>query len=267
MKFTTQFLLAGALAMLVSSARAAGEDNSENWKQVKLMEIKGQVADRVQHRGWNLCLVKAAEGEPKEILLANLPYDSKKTFESWQANLSPGPAIQRLEGELSARRVEYVAAVNSGAADRVEAATKALEATKEQLSRMRDLSAPDTKDDGFMIRARPTGQSYENLEIWDCGSQKELDAAYAVALKARKEQDARLAEAKSRLKSDQELAAKDDADGIFKMAERYYLGDRLAGVSRDLAKAHALYEKAAAMGHPDAAVALKHWKTQAAPTR
>lgn len=238
----------------------AAEESAESWKSLKLLEIRGKVADRAQHRGWNACLVKPPEGDPKEILLANLPYDTQKAFDAWQTNRSSGPALQRLESELANRRATYVTAVNSGTAEQIDAATKQLEATKEQVARMRELSADESKDEGFTIRARPTGQVFDNLEIWDCSSQKELDAAFAVALKSRKEQDARTAEAKARLKADQELAAKNDPDGIFKMAERYYLGDRPAGIPRDLAKARALYEKAAALGHPDAAVALKHFQ-------
>jgi len=263
----SKFTWAALLAIGLSNLQVSAADSEEAWKPLKLLEIKGKVADRAQHRGYIVCRVKPLEGEEKDILIGNMPYETRKAFDLYQGNQNPVPALQRLEGELAARRAEYVAAVNSGASDRLDAATKALEATKEQLARMRDLSAPEKKDDGFAIRARPTGQSYENLEIWDCGSQKEVDAAYAVALRGRKEQDARQAEAQARLKADEELAAKNDPDGIFKMAERYYLGDRLAGVNRDVVKAHALYEKAAAMGHPDATTALKHWQPETSPTR
>ncbi len=259
MPSTNKMVLAGAAALTLSILMAAGQGGTENWKALKLMEIRGQMADRVQHRGWNVCLVKPPQGDAREILLANLPYDSRKAFDAWQANQSPGPALEHLENEVAQRRSDYVSAINSGAPDQIDAATKTLEAAKDQLAHMRDLSSTDAKDEGFSIRARPTGQTYDSLEIWDCGSQKELDAAYAQALKARKDQDSRMAEAKERLKADQELAAKNDPDGIFKMAERYYLGDRLAGISRDPAKARALYEKAAAMGHADAAIALKHF--------
>ncbi len=255
-----KLILAGALACAMTSLPMLAEDSPEGWTQLKVVEISGKMADRAQHRGWYICLVKPAEGEEKQILLANLPYETRKAFDAWQTNRSPGPALQKLQTDLSVRRAEYVAAVNSGAQEQIDAATKNLEATKDQLIRMHELSTADPKDDTFPIRARPTHQTFENLEIWDCSSQKEMDAAFAVALKARREQDARQTEAKARLKADQELAAKNDPDGIFKMAERYYLGDRLAGINRDLAKARALYEKAAAMGHPDAAVALKHFQ-------
>src|SRR5262249_34329822 len=148
--------------------------------------------DRIQNRGWSIFLVKPLEGgDPKEILLANLPYNTKKAFESWQANRSPDPALKKLQAELAVRRTDYIAAVNSGAPDQVEVATRNLEATKDQIARMQDLSAEDAKDEGITVEARPTGQTYENLEIWDCSSQKEFDAAYAVALKARIEQDER----------------------------------------------------------------------------
>jgi len=252
--------LASAIAFTITSLAATAEDTTEILKPLKLIEIKGKVADRVQHRGWNVCIVKPLDGDEKEVLLANLPYESRRGFEAWLTNRSPGPALQRLESELSARRADYVAAVNSGTPAQIDVATRNLEAAKDQLARMRDLSATDPKDDGYPIRARPTGQTYENFEIWDCGSQKELDAAFAVALKARREQDARQTEAKARLKTDQELADKNDPDGLFKMAERYYLGDRLAGINRDLPKARELYEKAAALGHADAATALKHFQ-------
>jgi len=265
--YAPPFLLAGAIACSVSSLRAAEQDTAETWKRLKLLEIKGQVADKVQHKGWNLCRVKPPDGDEKEVLLANLSYDARKAFESWQSNLSPGPTLRKLEAEVAVRRAEYVAAVNSGALDRIEAATRNLETTREQYTRMRDLSSTDGKEDAFFISARATGQNFENVEIWDCGSQKELDAAYAVALKARKDQDARQAEAKARLKVDQELADKNDPDGLFKMAERYYLGDRLAGVNRDVAKARALYARAAAMGNADAATALKHLPPQSQATQ
>jgi len=257
-----KMLLAGGLAIGLSVLHVSGQSSKEIWQNLKLLEVKGRVEDRAQHRGWNLYRVKPKEGEDKEILLANVPYQVEQGFAAWAANENPGPALQRLEAELTARRAEYVAAVNSGQTNRINQATKALESVKDQVTQMRDLSTPDPKDEGFNIRARPTGQVYDNVEIWDCQSQKDFDEAYADALKARKEQDARQAEAKARLKADQELAAKNDPDGIFKMAERYYLGDRLAGIPRDFAKAHELYEKAAAMGHTDAAIALKHWQVQ-----
>lgn len=259
-----QLFLAATLALGWTNPGVHAQDAVEGWRQLKLVEIKGKVADRAQNRGLNDCLIKTLEGDEKEILLANFPSEAKKAFDVWQTNRSPGPALQKLEAELSARRADYVAAVNSGTPEQIQVATKSLETTKEQLARMRELATADPKDDTFPIRARSTGQTYENLEIWDCSSQKEFDAAFAVALKARKEQDARQAAAKARLKTDQELAAKNDPDGIFKMAERYYLGDRLAGITRDPAKARALYEKAAAMGHADAATALKHLQNPSA---
>ncbi|MGH9647238.1 MAG: hypothetical protein ACRD4E_10520 [Bryobacteraceae bacterium] len=260
-------LLAGVWAICLPVLHVAGQGSNENWQKLKLLELKGRVEDRAQHRGWNLYRVKPQEGEEKQILLANLPYDMQQDFAAWVANKNPVPALQHLETELSTRRADYVAAVNSGETNRVDQATRALETAKDQVNRMRDLSSPDPKDEGFVISARPTGQVFDNIEIWDCQSQKEFDAAYAVALRSRKEQDTRQTEAKARLKADQELAAKNDPDGIFKMAERYYLGDRLAGVKRDLAKAHELYEKAAGMGHADAAIALKHWQAQIPPGR
>lgn len=254
-----QLLWAGVLALGLAHPVRAAESAGETWKAFKLMEIKGKVEDPAQLRGWYVCLVKPQEGDPKEILLAGLPYQTRKAFDVYQAQQNPALAIQKLEAELAARRSAYVAAVNSGSNDLVEVTGKKLEVTKEQLERLRTLSPNESKEEPFIVNARPTGQAFGNLEIWDCGSQKELDAAFAQALKARREQDARLAQARARLKADEELADKNDPDGLFKMAERYYLGDRLAGVRRDTAKARVLYEKAAALGHPDAATALKHF--------
>ena len=266
-----KWVFASAVAFAATNLLAAGESPRENPIRLKLLEIKGQMTDRIQHRGWYICLVKPAETEsnakpveiePKEVLLANLPDDKKKAIDAWQANHSPGPAMKRMETELATRRAEYLAALSSGSTGQVEAATRNLEIAKDQIARLHDLSTADAKDEGISIVARQTGQTYENLEIWDCNSQKELDEAFASALRARKEQDARVAQAKARLKTDQELADKNDPDGIFKMAERYYLGDRLAGINRDIPKARALYEKAASMGHADASIALKHLQSQ-----
>jgi hypothetical protein len=274
-RIINKWVFASTIAYAAVNLLATGEGVPENAKKLRLLEIKGKMADRIQHRGWYICVVKPAQPESKEvkpfdtdakeILLANLPDDKQKALGTWQANRSPGPAMKRLDAELAARRADYIAAVSSGTPDQIDAATKNLEATKDQIARLRDLSAADEKDEGILIVARPTGQTYENLEIWDCNSQKELDEAFATALRARKEQDARQAEAKARLKADQELADKNDPDGIFKMAERYYLGDRLAGINRDIPKARALYEKAASMGHADAAIALKHLQSQRQP--
>jgi hypothetical protein len=254
----SKLLWTGMLALGLSHPAPAAESTGETWKAFKLVEIKGKMEDPAQLRGWYVCVVKPPDGDSKEILLAGLPYQTRKSFDAYQAQQNPALAIQKLETELATRRNAYVSAVNSGSNDLVEVTGKKLELTKEQLDRLRTLSPNESKEEPFVINARPTGQAYGNLEIWDCSSQKELDAAFAQALKGRREQDARQAEARARLKTDQELADKNDPDGLFRMAERYYLGDRLAGIRRDTAKARVLYEKAAALGHPDAAIALKH---------
>src|SRR4051812_5106614 len=133
----------GLWAIALSTMPVAAADSEEAFKPLKLLEIKGKVTDRAQNRGYIVCRVKPLEGEEKDILIGNMPYETRKAFDLYQANQNPAPALQRLEGELADRRAEYVAALNSGAPDRVDAATKALEATKEQLTRMRDLSAPE----------------------------------------------------------------------------------------------------------------------------
>ncbi|HVV73981.1 MAG TPA: hypothetical protein VHI52_21180, partial [Verrucomicrobiae bacterium] len=87
-----KILLAGILAVGLVRLHAADPGAKEDWKKLKLLEIKGAVADRSQNQGWNLCRVKPQEGDEKEILLGNLPYDVKKSFDAWQANENPAPA-------------------------------------------------------------------------------------------------------------------------------------------------------------------------------
>lgn len=57
------------------------------------------------------------------------------------------------------------------------------------------------------------------------------------------------------LKYNQALAAKGDEYGLFRMGERYRDGD---GVEKDLAKSKDCFQKSAAAGNPDAALALKN---------
>jgi len=223
------------------------------WKDLKVLEAVGSRSFRV----------RLPDGGERYIVVENLPLETRNYFMSNRAAAGQQSAVAKLETELALRRASYVAAINSGNADQRELAKHALANTEAELDKARKIYGSDTKVEFFTLRARYTGGNK-----WDCFREmprEELDAALANAIQARREQDARCAEAKTRLKEDEDLAAKKDAEAIFRLAVRYDSGDLLAGVDKDSNKAREWYAKAAALGHTNAATALKRFPPENKP--
>jgi len=94
--------------------------------------------------------------------------------------------------------------------------------------------------------------SLEEMKSAIAAAQK-VAATNAVLAKAANEKSKKTADAAA-LKFNQDAAAKGDAYGLFRMGERYRDGN---GVEKDLAKAKDCFQKSAAGGNQDAALALK----------
>ena len=253
-------LILGSFAVALSALpapRGEGVVNVGEWRELKVIEAVTLDREPVSLR------VRLPDGGERNIQLKNLPFDARTYFQSSRASAGQQSAVATLETELALRRAEYVAAVNTGDAKQRENAKRSLANAEAELDKMRRIYASDTKVELFVLRARYTGG-----DLWDCfrgTSQQEVAGARAAALQAREDQDARCAEARARLKGDEALAAKNDADAMFRLAVRYDSGDRLAGVDKDSKKAREWCAKAAALGHVKAATALKRFPPESKP--
>jgi len=135
----------------------------DDWKQIKVLEILGQVG------AWSRCKVRFQDGTDRALLLANMPVATRNYLQSLGSNVNPTTALQTVETEFAAANTEYLAAVNSGNAQAIESAESKLDKAKRKLTRMREASSTTaTTVDFFLLRAKFTGRTFSNFEIWEC---------------------------------------------------------------------------------------------------
>ena len=144
-----------------------GERPLQQWKQFTLVEPRGTVSllDR--------CLVTSEAGGKKEILIANLPRESKAALTTLAQQLV---AIQKATAiiENDERKLRIAGASTNSDSYATGESYANLKKAKEDLAKMQQarlasLSALMPKLD---VLAMFTGSKMQDLEVWDCGREK-----------------------------------------------------------------------------------------------
>jgi septal ring factor EnvC (AmiA/AmiB activator) len=146
----------------------------KHWKRVSVEEIKETVT------GLQRCKVKIENDSDTEVLVANLPSEVSE-FE--QTLKQKKAVIADLEARIQTaeKRSEELSAASGRPVRQTRQVRQEARRTTEQIQALKaDLTSERTKyselarksDERSTFLAMFTGQSYMNLQIWDCGRRK-----------------------------------------------------------------------------------------------